>query len=200
MQLKVTNKMKNKQLSKIIFLSIIVIGLSAFIVSLKQKSTENNPKEIKLPTQENQQNKETGKILLRARKTNSEIVLTLEPVNQPVYLRAFAMKAYIETNETLPKLNTTSFVAKDMSSQTAWIFPIKKLEINQKSNTIEINLSGFITGKAFYLEKGIPIVLIKLTESTGEKTSLKSFSTNNEVTRFLDDSAETIIYQTSLEN
>lgn len=175
---------------------LIIIFFLAVLVIVKQNKKKTEPILSPEETEENQEKKKeesTEKLILKAKKTNTGIAITAKPTFSPIKLRAFAINAHIEINKPLGKItNKNIAIGKDLSG-SSWIFPIKELKVNDQN--IEIKLSGFVTGNPTSLEKDIQILLIDLPNEEIKDININLFNADNEVTIFLNNTAEKISYQ-----
>jgi len=176
-------------MKKIIILTalMIVVASLALFLSPRYKSTPTvttaTPTAEVIPQPQ---------LILDINQEGPLIKLNIQPQTTPVELRAFAAKISLEMSGPA-KINESSLSTTSSLDEDAWFFPLKKIEKEPNSNTIVISLAGFVTGQPSKLEKKVNLATLDLEN---QNLSLKSFEIDNEVTRFLDNNATLLPYQT----
>ena len=180
--------MKDKRYLEIIIPAILVIGFASLVIA----QTFKNQKVAINQNKESVQNEEKENLILKVVKENSQIIIQIEPTS-PINLRAFAIRLTIKTNKEMPKITSDDISIQNIPNQAAWSIPIKKIETDKEK--ITVSLSGFIIGNPLDIKTTTPLAIINLPQDTQENFTIESILIDNEVTRFLDNSAETISYQ-----
>ncbi len=176
-------------MKKIIILTVLMIAVASLALFLSPRYTSIPAVPTATPTAEIIPQPQ---LVLKINQEGSLIKLDIQPQTAPTELRAFAIKVSLKMSGPA-KISESNLKTTGSLGGAAWLLPLKKIEKEPDSNITVVSLAGFVTGQSSKLEGEVNLATLDLEN---QNLSLKSFEIDGEVTRFLDNNAAPLPYQT----